>query len=280
MGLAILLVFPTRVAAHTDIHEQIVAVTERIQQDPNNAALYLKRGELHRSHQDWDAALADYERAIQIDPDLSVVDLARGNLWLEAGQPKLAKIALDRFLAKQPTHAKALATRARALAQLGQGIAAAKDFTQAIGQSLNPAPEYYLERAQALASVGEEYIDQALQGLDEGITKLGPLVTLQLLAIDLELKKKRYDAALARLEEVAAQSQRKEMWLIRRGEIMEQAGRGREAYEAYAQALVAIESLPARHRQIKAMVEQEARLRAILKGQAAELGKQGSEQQP
>ena len=74
--------------------------------------------------------------------------------------------------------------------------------------------------------------------------------------------------------------EQREQWLICRGEIMEQAERVREAYEAYAQALVAIESLLARHRQTKAMVEQEARLRAMLKGQAAELGKKGSDQQP
>ena len=50
----------------------------RFEQDPNNASLYLKRGELHRIHQDWPAAAADYDRAAQLDPNLAVVDLARG----------------------------------------------------------------------------------------------------------------------------------------------------------------------------------------------------------
>ena len=54
-------------------------------------------------------------------------------------------------------------------------------------------------------------IDEALRGLDEGINQLGPVVTLQLLAIDLELRRKSYDAALTRLDLIAAESERKEM---------------------------------------------------------------------
>ena len=41
---------------------------------------------------------------------------------------------------------------------------------------------------------------QAIAGLDEGIQKLGPLVTLTLAAIDLEVARANYDAALQRLQ--------------------------------------------------------------------------------
>ena len=102
---------------------------------------------------------------------------------------------------------------------------------------------------------------------------------LELLAIDLELRKKNYDAALARLEQIAAQSQRKEEWLVRRGEILEQAGRAEEAHAAFMQAQAAIESLPPAIGQTTAMTELEARLRAALERQAAELGKKGPGEQ-
>ncbi len=39
--------FPVRAAAHGAIDEQITALTNRIKEDPQNAVLYLKRGELH-----------------------------------------------------------------------------------------------------------------------------------------------------------------------------------------------------------------------------------------
>ena len=94
--------------------------------------------------------------------------------------------------------------------------------------------------------------------------RLGPIVALQLFAIEIELAGKRYDAALARLETLAAQSPRKEAWLAHRGDILEQAGRAPEARLAYEQALAAIESLPARHRTTGATAKLEAEIRAAL----------------
>ena len=40
---------------HGPVHEQIVALSGEIEKNPRDAVLYLKRGELHRTHQDWDA---------------------------------------------------------------------------------------------------------------------------------------------------------------------------------------------------------------------------------
>lgn len=260
--------YPTPPAiAHGPIQEQIATLTNQIEEDPQNAALYLKRGELHSHHREWDAAMADYERAAQLDPGLDGVDLARGKTLLQAAQFSQAKSALDRFLANHPDHPEALTTRARVLVKLGQNTAAVEDYTRAITQWERlgrPNPEFYFERARTLATEGGAPLDEALRGLDEGIKRLGPLVTLQLEAISLELAHKRYDAALARLETIAAQSLRKERWVARRGEILEQAGRAAEARLAYEQALAAIESIPARHRATEATVKLEARIRAAL----------------
>lgn len=258
--------------AHGPIHEQVAALTTQIQQDSQNAVLYLKRGELRSYDGDWDAALADYEHAAQLDPALAAVDLARGKTFLQAGRYSQAKIALDGFLTNYPDHAEALATRARVLVKLGQGSAAAKDYSRAImvAEKLGrPNPEYYLERARALAGEEGVHVDEALRGLDEGVGKLGPIVTLQLDAINLELMRKQYDAALVRLETITAQSPRKEAWLARRGEILAQAGRAAEARLAYEQALAAMESFPPRHRKTRATTKLEAQVRSALARLAA-----------
>src|SRR5206468_13039916 len=94
------------------------------------------------------------------------------------------------------------------------------------------------------------------------------LATLQLCAIDLELKQNHFDTALGRLDSIAAQSPRKETWLAKRGEILQQAGRIAAAREAYQSALKAIESLPGSRRQVPAVVELEKRLRSLLEEQA------------
>src|SRR3569832_1367650 len=185
-------------------------------------------------------------------------------MFFDSGRLQRAKLTLDRFLSQQRLHYEGLLTRARVLAKLGERGAAARDFTQALSISSVPEPELYLERACVLAG-NEQQITEALRGLDEGIARLGPIVTLQLAAIDLELRRKNYDAALTRLDQITAQSERKEAWLIRRGEILKVAGRDDEARAAFNAALVAIESLPAGHRQSRSVTALELRARSALK---------------
>jgi tetratricopeptide (TPR) repeat protein len=190
------------------------------------------------------------------------VEFYRGRALEEADRATEAKAALDRFLAKRPADGEALLVRARALVKLGERGAAARDFGAALARLPRPNPEVYIERARVLAEDGRA--DEALRGLDEGIERLGPLVTLELPAVELELAAKRDDAALARVELLAAQSPRKEQWLARRGEILARAGRRAEAKEAFAAALAAIGSLKGSQRGVRATAELEARLRAAL----------------
>ena len=183
-------------------------------------------------------------------------------MLFEAGRAREAKSALDRFLRAEPVHAEALTTRARVLVRLGLRAEAAQDFTRAL--ALAPEPELFVERAAAIAAGGAPHTREALGGLDEAVARYGPLVTLQLPAIELELREGRYDAALARLETIAAQTARQESWLARRGDILLRAGRAEEARAAYAAALAALESLPAPRRRTRAVADLETRVRAAL----------------
>jgi tetratricopeptide (TPR) repeat protein len=258
------LTHPASVAAHSDVSDSIVAVTHEIGHHPRRAELYLKRGELYRRQGRWRAAAADYDRAAKLDPTMTAVDLARGRMWREADQPQKARTALDRFLARHPRHAEALVSRARVLAQLKLYTAAVEDFTQAIIHLPTPLPEHYIERAQAQSAQGEGQLEAALSGLDEGIARLSSPVTLQLFAIDLEVKLKQYDAALRRLDSIAAHAQRQERWLVQRGEILRSAGRRDEARRAFTQALTTLESRRSLHRSAKADAALMARLRTAL----------------
>ena len=145
------------------------------------------------------------------------------------------------------------------LVQLDRRREAVEEYTRAIKLCPSPAPRLYLERAKALIDEGDGYVDEALRGLDEGIQKLGPIITLQLYAIDLELKKNQFDAALVRLEHITAKASRKETWLARRGDILEKAGRADQALVAFASALEAIQKLPAHRQSTQAMTQLKAR---------------------
>jgi tetratricopeptide (TPR) repeat protein len=185
-------------AAHDGVHEQIERATRRIATEPKNAALYLHRAELYRLHLDWDRARADYTRAAKLDPRMEIVDFARGRMELQAGRPNVARPSLDRFLDRNPGHGEARLTRARALVQLKKAAESIADYDAAIAHTAQPTPDLYHERAKVLSELGR--IDDALRGLDEGMTRLGTLVSLQRFAIDLLLSAGRHDDAVARTE--------------------------------------------------------------------------------
>jgi tetratricopeptide (TPR) repeat protein len=262
---AVVLLGSIPAAAHEAISEQVLAINAEIRKDPTNADLYLKRGELQRLERNYNAALQDYSRAEKLDPKLKILEFCRGRLFFESGKPQTARKHLDRYLDFDPNHIQALVTRARVLAQLKDPEAAIRDYDRAISAGSEPKPEYYIERAEAAASLGQT--ERAVKGLDQGIEKLGPLVTLQLPAIDLDLSRKEYDSALKRLETLAAQSERKESWLARRGDILKSAGRHSEAIVAYNQAVHSIQTLPPHLRETRAVKDLEARIYQELKTQ-------------
>lgn len=256
--LIALLVLSAPLFAHEGLHEQIVEMTKRIQADPANAALHLKRGELYRMHEQFALAAQDYDRAAALDPQLHSVDLGRGLLWTASGRTTDAIGALQRYVAAEPNDPEGHIALARALVKAGRPSEGAIEYTTALRTV--PDPDIAIERAQALLAA--DRADEALRGLDEILEHLGPIVTLQLTAIDIEVHRRDLNAALRRIDAaIAATPSRNEAWLELRGDILICAGRPAEAREAYQAALEAIASLPPERRATRAVVERERRLR-------------------
>lgn len=83
--------------------------------------------------------------------------------------------------------------------------------------------------------------------------ELGPLISFELVSIDINLKQENYAAAIQRIDNVLSRVPRKEKWLVRRAEVLEQAGLLTEARIAYMSALGAIEVLPDRYSRTPAL---------------------------
>ena len=235
---------------HEDVGGQIQALTEQLQQEPGNAALFLRRAELHRHLEHWDLAERDLNRAERLDGRLGGVHLSRALLFLESDRLGRALSSVDRFLKLEPKRADAHQTRGRILFRLGRLAESEKALTTAIQLLESPAADAYLERNDVILAQGPARRSRALDGLDEGIARLGPVVTLELAAIELERNMRNWDGALQRIDRLARVSPRKEGWLVRRADILRDAGRDSEARRTYAQALEAIESLPQRYRKM------------------------------
>ena len=260
MWLVLFMLLPVSVYAHSDIHERIVTLTEQLQVTPQDPSLLFKRAELNRQHQDWDAALADYDRVEQLDVDFSAVDFGRGRTLYEAGRTEEAMAPLDRYLIANPKHIRALLIRARARAVLARYQGAVADYDKVISFSDHPLPEYYLERAESWVASGEKFIQQAIQGLDEGMALLGPVFTLQYAAIDLEVKSQQYANALKRIDALPTSIINTPTWQLMRGDILLLAGNDQQAHVAFDSALAQIHKLPDTRRKVKAVAELEKQL--------------------
>jgi len=247
-------------SAHDGLAERIAALSAQIKQSPSSPSLLVKRAELYRENRQWSDALADLDGAERIDSTIAIVSLVRAHVHFERKNWPAAVDAATRFLSRQPDHAEARVVRARAYVRLGRRQEAAADFTSALG--VRPQPDLYIERAKALEGPGRDALGQALRSLDEGLARLGPIVTLELEAIDLELRLNRYDAALTRLDAITARAPRKDTWLARRGAILERAGRPEEARAAYRAALDSLNSQSDRIQQTRVSTTLAEELRA------------------
>jgi len=257
------LVFPDAVFSHAGIDERLAAITKQIAAEPARADLYIKRGELHRLHRDWQAALGDFEKAGRLDPSLEQVLLSRGRVRFERGEFTLALVDLDRYIAKRPDDPEARLVRARTFRKLKSWPASVREYDALIDLLPNPAPEYYLERAEAEVAQGDIRVRDALAGLDQGIAKLGPIVTLQDAAIELELRTKSWDGALDRLDTLARWLAPERLWQ-RRGKILAQAGRFTDADLAFCKSLEVLAGMPPRRRNDPMIQQFERQLRAQL----------------
>lgn len=248
------------VFSHGVLDAQIADATRAIAADPNNAQLYVRRGELHRLHRDWPHALADFAQAERRAPADPAYLLGRARVHYDCSLDREAIESLNAYLARRPGSELALVLRAQAHSRMGAHKPAAADYAAAIRASQEPQPDWYLGRAIALAALADDA--GALAAIDAGLARLGPLPSLEQWAISHLESRKRYNDALTRLASIIARTERKETLLARRAELLAAAGRVAEAREANRQALEAWQRLPERIRQTRAMVELRARLEA------------------
>lgn len=231
---------------------------------PGDAEVWLARAQLRFRWGDAAGALADLDRARQLGARPSRFALEQGLALLEVGRVESAEERLGAFLERHPDHVQARASRGRALALLGRPAEAARELERAIEGSAHPTPELHLGRARALVEADAGDPSRALESLEQARATLGPLVVLESYALDLEQRSGRFDAALTRIERLAAGSPRQESWLIRRAAVLSQAGRSDDALLCLRQALAAIERLPPHRRSVPATTRLEAQARLSL----------------
>lgn len=250
--------------AHDDPGHHRDEVSKRIDEAPGDASLYILRADLSRALGDWIPAVQDLQTASRLDPGRAEVDFLLARVSYEAGNDETALDAADRFAARRPSDAAGPLLRARILMRLGRKAEATESFTTGIrlakASGGHAQPDDYLDRARCQASAGDAAsVDAAVRGLDEGAADLSGAIALELLAVDLEVSRSGHDAAVQRLAAIESRATRKETWAARRAEVLEKAGREREAAAAWRECLAAIAALPERLRGSRSVRDLETR---------------------
>lgn len=243
---------PTSLAlGHGDVHLRIAELTKEIADQPQSAALYVRRGSLYALDESWEQALADYDSAHRIDPDTPNIDFLRAKVLVELEENKRAVALLDSFLSTEPGHADGYLVRARANIALGRIDRGVEDYTVAIAQFQRPAPRHYLERARALIDAGR--VDEALVGLEQAVAELGPLASIVEVAVTEEEKRGRYEEALRWADSLDPTLRHSPRWRVIAGDLADRSGQASRAEQEYREGLAAIDALPVARQRTEAM---------------------------
>ena len=124
-----------------------------IEIDPRSAVAFVTRGWLHQNRGRVDEALQDFTRAIELDANDAVAIRYRGLALFASGQNDSALADLNKAVALKPDDYVNYFRRGEVLYAMGQHERALADFTKAI--ELSPSAETYGMRAYYHRQLGQ-----------------------------------------------------------------------------------------------------------------------------
>lgn len=137
-----------------------------VELDPEQERAYFGRGFTHKLRHEFDAALADLDRAHELDPDADRVLALRGETHRLRGDHEAAIADLDRAIAMDPADPMPWADRGLVRNGLGQNDAALADLDRAV--ELDPDYAWALVQRAGVHSDREE-TERALADLDRAL---------------------------------------------------------------------------------------------------------------
>jgi tetratricopeptide (TPR) repeat protein len=259
---SVLLAWTGPAKAEDEISEMLEVLTQQIEAAPNNPDLLLQRARMFMVAKKYDQAMADLNFAARLKPSAEL-QREKARVLIEGGWSEDGLKQANTYIAANPNDSDAYALRARLNSKLGKIDEANRDYSLALQNSREPALDLYFEQARMLNQAGGAYLKDALTTINDGIQRIGPVITLEQAALELEQRQGSYDAALKRLDGVIQRMPLKDTFMAQRGDILAQAGRYDEAKTAYQGALDEIGKLPPFKKNLPAKQELEKQLRVV-----------------
>jgi len=138
--------YNNRAATYNNLGQYQAALADfgrAIALDPNLAQVHYNRGITYDALRQYEAALIDFGRAIELDPTLVRAYYNRGTACYALQQYEAALVDYGRAIELDPNYAQAYHNRGNTYAELQQYQAALGDYERAIAFEPNDATTYY-----------------------------------------------------------------------------------------------------------------------------------------
>jgi tetratricopeptide (TPR) repeat protein len=134
--------------------EAIAEYTKAIDLDPNFAEARINRGAAYGKLGKTDLALADFNKGVELKPENSNGYFNRSILYAQMSKFDLAVRDYDIYLTYEPNNVPVLYERAMAKRKLGRHAEAIEDYNQILRIDPNQ-PDIYLERSRTFRDLGK-----------------------------------------------------------------------------------------------------------------------------
>ncbi|MFI7501349.1 tetratricopeptide repeat protein [Streptomyces sp. NPDC049687] len=201
---------------------------------PGRAAAHSLRARELRNDSQYESALAEYDRAVELDPDLVRAHYGRGLTLQLTGDLPAALAAFDRADALAPDTDWIIGERAETLRLAGRFEEAAADYDRAI--ALDPAYAEALAGRGAVRHALGRY-DEALADFDRAVSLDGDYLWALVRRARLRRTREEWDEAFADLDRAVALAPDSPWVASERGDAHRVAGRYEEAVTELTRAL-------------------------------------------
>lgn len=236
--------------AHPDPRHTLEHLDEHLQETPDKPELLSQKAALLIDTDHPDLARPVIARLLELAPAKPEYLLLDAQVTLEERNTAAALAKTTALVAAHPEFVPGLKFLSRVEEESGNREGAIDAMQRCLALAPNPSPSDVMTCAAWLrerAKPGDT--EAAISLLDQGLAKLGVLSGLHYEAIELELGLGRYDSALRRIDALTARFRPSIDLSLRRADILEKAGRYREAAGALDSALALLDLLPAKRKQ-------------------------------
>lgn len=251
--------------AHGDLSKRIKNISENITEYPDSTSLYHQRGVLYLQHGDFELAIKDFDFCSSMSYKNTYLDLDIATVYFHLKNYKKATTKVNEILCSQPANILALELKAEILKGQEKYSEAALYFEDVLFLYNNPRPENYIKTAKIwLLTAHIEANCKALNILEKGIEKLGPIYVLQKELIDFHLSNGDIEEAINSQNNIINNLSRKEHAYYNLALMKIDAGITEAAINDLNLAINEIKKLPTKVKNIKATVQLSEKISHLL----------------